>query len=189
VQEPLIIPLQLVVEYDAPNPTALAPEALLSTLVGAIDLRVVRQLARFPETRMERMAGFVTAVVALVPIRLKQVPAAVGEDDSAVVRAEWRRVQQTFLFEVALGSASVLAAIVEIALGDDAEGADGGEHPAFGAVDFVHAIAFSHRAALTAAWQIEVLREHIARIAIGRMIAVAATATASIAEVVAIAVI
>jgi hypothetical protein len=68
----------------------------------------------------------------------------------------------------------------------------GGEHPAFGAVDFVHAIAFSHRAALTAAWQIEVLREHIARIAIGRMIAFAATATAaaaSVAEVVAIAVV
>ena len=73
---------------------------------------------------------------------------------------------------------------------DDAKGADGGEHPAFGAVDLVHAIAFSHRPALTAAWQVEVLREHVARVAIGRLIAFAAAATAtaaSVAEVVAVA--
>lgn len=92
-------------------------------------------------------------------------------------------MQQTFLFEVALGSAGLLAAIVEIALGDDSERADGGEHPAFGAVDLVHAVAFSHRPALTSAREVEVLREHIARVSIGWMIAYAASATAARASV------
>ena len=45
VQEPLIVALQLVVEDDAPNPTPLPTETLLSALIGAIDPRVVRQLA------------------------------------------------------------------------------------------------------------------------------------------------
>ncbi len=35
-------------------------------------------------------------------------------------------MEQTFPFEVALGLASVGAAVVEITLGDDAKGADGG---------------------------------------------------------------
>jgi hypothetical protein len=96
------------------------------------------------------------------------------------------------LLEVPLGFASVVAAVVKIAFGDDAEGADGGEHPAFGAVNFVHVIAVSHWPTLTATWQVEVLREHVARVTIGRMIAFAAptaAAAVSVAEVVAIAVI
>jgi hypothetical protein len=65
---------------------------------------------------------------------------------------------------------------VEIAFGDDAEGADGGEHSALGAVDFVHAIALPHWPALTAAWQVEVLRENIARIALFATISFARSA-------------
>jgi hypothetical protein len=43
VQEALIVALELVVEDDAPNPTALAAETFLGALVGAIDPGVVRQ--------------------------------------------------------------------------------------------------------------------------------------------------
>jgi hypothetical protein len=81
---------------------------------------------------------------------------------------------------------------VENALGDNAKAADGREHTAFRTVDFVHAIAFSHWPALTSARQVEVLREHVARVTIGRMIAFAAPATAAaapFADVVAVAVI
>ena len=42
VEESLVVALQLVVEDDAPNPTALAAETFLGALVGAIDLGVVR---------------------------------------------------------------------------------------------------------------------------------------------------
>ena len=85
--------------------------------------------------------------------------ALIGALELVVVRAEWTRAQQTLLFEVALGSAGVLAAVLEIAFGHDTEGADGGEHSALGAVDLVHAVAFSHRAALTSVRQVEILRE------------------------------
>jgi hypothetical protein len=79
---------------------------------------------------------------------------------------------------------------VEIAFRDDTKSTDGGEHPAVGAVDLVHAIAVSHWPALTSTWQVEVLREHVAWVAIVRLIAFAAAATASaraVAEVVTVA--
>ena len=91
---------------------------------------------------------------------------------------------------MALGLASVVAAVVEICFGDDAERADGGEHPALRAVDFVHTIAFSHRPAITSGRQVEVPGEHVARIAISAKIGIAGRATASAAsttEVVAVA--
>lgn len=116
-----------------------------------------------------------------MPIRLEQVSTSVGQDNRSVVGAECRRAQQTLLFEVALGSAGVLAAIVQIALGHDAKGTDGGEHAAVSAVNLVHAIAFSDWLALTPPGQGQVPREHIARIAIG--IAVLLTCAASTAEV------
>jgi hypothetical protein len=89
--------------------------------------------------------------MSLMPIRLEQVSTSVSQDNRSVVGAECRRAQQTLLFEVALGSAGVLAAIVQIALGHDAKGTDGGEHAAFSAVNLVHAIAFSDWLALTPA--------------------------------------
>jgi hypothetical protein len=134
----------------------------------------------------------VRAAVAHVSAGFEKISPAVRQDNSAVVRTEWKRTKQALLLKMPLGLASVVAAVVEIAFGDDAEGADGGEHPAFGAVDLVHAIPVSHRPTLTATWQVEVLREHIARATIGRMIEFAAPAAASavsVAKVVAIAVI
>jgi hypothetical protein len=65
--------------------------------------------------------------------------------------------------------AGVPAGVVEIALGNDAKGADGGEHPAFRAVDLIHTVAFSHRPALTSARQFEILREHLTRVAMVRL--------------------
>ena len=127
--------------------------------------------------------------MALVPVRFEQITAAVGEDHGAIVCAEWRGLYQAFAFEVPQAFAGVAAAVAEIALRDNAKGADGGEHSALGAVDLVHAIALPRWPALTAAWQVQVPREHIARLAIGHVIAFAAPAAASVAEVVVIAVI
>jgi hypothetical protein len=190
VQEPLVVALQLVVQDHAIHSAALLSKALLGARVGAIDLRVVRQFTRLSEARVERLLWLPGAVLSLTPIRFEQVSTAVGKEDRSVVGAECGRAEQTLLFEVALGSAGVPATIVEIALGHDAEGTNDGEHAAFGAVDFVRAIAFSNWPALTAAWQVEVLCDHVARVTIGRMIAFAAAATAAsaaVAEIVAIA--
>ena len=79
VEESLIVALQLVVEDDAPNPTALAAETLLGALVGAIDVRVMRELARLSDTGVEGLAGLVVAVVTLVAVGLEQVTSAVRQ--------------------------------------------------------------------------------------------------------------
>jgi hypothetical protein len=105
VEESLIVALQLVVEDDAPNPTALAAETLLGALVGAIDLGVVRQLARLSDAGVEGLAGLVGAVVTLVAVGLEQVTPAVRQRDGAIVRAERRRANQPFVLEM-LGKAS-----------------------------------------------------------------------------------
>jgi hypothetical protein len=55
------------------------------------------------------------------------------------------------LLEVALGPTPVILAAVEIGLGHDAKGADGGGQARFHAVDLVHAIAVSYWPALQAA--------------------------------------
>ena len=85
VQEPLVVALQLEVQGHAIDSAALFAEALLGAQVCAIDLRVVRQLARFPKTGIERLARLPRAILSLVPIRLEQGPAAICQDNGAVV--------------------------------------------------------------------------------------------------------
>jgi hypothetical protein len=87
VEESLIGALQLTVEDDAPNPTAVAAETLLGALalVGAINLGVVRQLARLSDASVEGLAGFVGAVVTLVPVGLEQVTSAVRQRHGAII--------------------------------------------------------------------------------------------------------
>ena len=64
VEEPLVVPLQLVVEDDAADAPASVADARLSALVGAVDLDVVGQLTGLPEAGVERLAGFVGPLVA-----------------------------------------------------------------------------------------------------------------------------
>ena len=92
VKELLVIALQLVVQDYAIHPAALLAEALLGAQVGAIDLRVVCQLARLSETGIERLPRLPRPFLSLVPIRLEEVPAAIGKDNGAVVRAERGRL-------------------------------------------------------------------------------------------------
>jgi hypothetical protein len=73
VEESLIVALQLVVEDDAPNPTALATETLLGALVGAVYVGIVRQLSWLPQARPERLTGLVRAAVALVSVRFEKI--------------------------------------------------------------------------------------------------------------------
>ena len=79
VQEPLIVALELVVEDDAPDPAASVPQSLLGALVGAIDLGVVRQLARLSDAGVEGLAGLVRAVVTFVSVGFEQVSSAVRQ--------------------------------------------------------------------------------------------------------------
>lgn len=72
---------------------------------------------------------------------------------------------------------------MEIALCDDAKSADRGKHPAFGAVDLVHAIPVSHWPTLTATWQVEAFREYISGIMLVITVALASATSAADAAV------
>ncbi len=165
VEEPLIVALELVVEDDAPNPAALASQAFVGALIGAIDLGIVRQLAGLPDAGVEGLAGLVAAVIALVAIGLEEIAPAVGQGNGAVFRAERRGANQPFVLEMLEGSSRalrVVAEVVKIALGNDAKRADRRQRAAVGAVDFVDAVTLAHLLSLAAARQVEVLREHVA---------------------------
>ena len=105
VEESLIVALQLVVEDDAPNPTALAADTFLGALVGAIDPGVVGQFARLPDARVERLTGLVDTVVALIAVRFEKIAPAVRQRHGAVVRAERRGANQPFVLEMLEASA------------------------------------------------------------------------------------
>jgi hypothetical protein len=84
-------------------------------------------------------------VSAVAPTRIDAVSLEHGHHPCFLERL------QALVFEVALGSAGVLAGIVQIALGHDAKGADSGKHAAFGAVDLVHVITLSNWPSFTRA--------------------------------------
>ena len=87
VQEPLIVPLELVVQDHSPDSAALLSEALLGALVGAIDLGVMRQLAGLPDAGVEGLTRLVETAVALIPVRFEKIAPAVCQRDSSILCA------------------------------------------------------------------------------------------------------
>jgi hypothetical protein len=84
LKEALVIPLELVVEDHSLDSAALLADALLGTLVGAINVGVVRQLARLFDAGVEGLTGLVAAVVARVAVGFKEVAAAGRQRHRAV---------------------------------------------------------------------------------------------------------
>src|SRR5215211_1905725 len=102
----------------------------------------MRQLARLSDTSVEGLTGIVGAVVTLVAVGLEQVTSAVRQRHGAIVRAERARPNQSLAFEMPSAptrTIRLVAQVVQIALGDDPERADGPKHAALGAVDLVDA--------------------------------------------------
>ena len=113
------------------------------------------------------LAGLVAAVIALVAIRLEEIPPAVGQGNGAVLRADRRRANQPVVLQTLEGSLRalrVVAKVMKIALGNDSKRPDGRQRAAFLAVDLVHSVALANRSSLTSARQVEVLREDVARV-------------------------
>ena len=181
VQEALIIALELVVEDHSPDSPALSPQSLLRALVGAIDLCVVRQFARLPEPSVEGLSGLVRAVVAVVSVGFEEVSPALRQDDGAVVRAERRCTNQSFVLEMLEASPralGVVADVVKIASGDHPKYADRRQATALGAVDLVDAVTVAYLFSITSTRKLEIPREHVTR----KIFAVSLTCTAAADE-------
>jgi hypothetical protein len=182
VQEPLVVALQLIIEDDPLNPAVLAAKAPLGALIGAVDLRVVRELAALPDAGVEGLAGFMGALVTLVTVRREQVTSAVRQRHGAIVRAERARPNQSLALEVssaAMGIAGIVAQVVQITLGYNPKCADGRQHTALGAVDLIDTVALTNGSALASTWEIEVLREYVTRVTFLVPIAIVRAAAAT----------
>ena len=139
----------------------------------------MRQLARLPEAGVERLAGFVRALGTFVAIGFEELPAALGQDDGSVVRAERTAANQPLVLQMpkaTAGIAGLVAQVVEIALGYDPKRADGPEHPALGSVDLVDAVALLDRPPLGSTREVEIPGEHVARVTVFIAVAFAAPA-------------
>jgi hypothetical protein len=85
LKEPLIVPLELVIENHSVDLAALLANAFLGVLVSAIDVGVVGQLARLLDAVIEGLTGLVATVVARVAVSFKEVAAAGRQRHRAVV--------------------------------------------------------------------------------------------------------
>ena len=71
VEEPLIVPLQLVVQHDPVDDGARLPEALDGPRVGAIELGIVGQFSRLHEAGVVRLRGAL-AVGPAMPLQQRR---------------------------------------------------------------------------------------------------------------------
>jgi hypothetical protein len=72
-----------------------------------------------------------------------------------------------------------VAWIVEVAFRDHSKRANRRERAALGAIELVHTVAVADQLASVSAWEVKVLREHVARFVIARAVRCTATATAT----------
>jgi hypothetical protein len=68
---------------------------------------------------------------------------------------------------------------MQISLGHNPKGADCPQHAALGAIDLIDTVALPNQSAFASTWQVEVFREHVARVEILIPIAIARAAAAT----------
>ena len=208
---------------DAADEGAVLAQAFGILEVGAIDLRVVRQLARpvhgesgvarasdagvelLPALRLLRSAALVVNVAPVVElllhgrpsqffavhvgpaVALEDVASALGQHDQRAVVADGRngldepRVSEVPEIAPVRIERTVLA-VAEIAGRHDAEGADRGQRANLRAAQPHVAVSRPDTLAFRAARQLEVAREHIARIERLALARIGQPAAAALAE-------
>src|SRR5262245_50976363 len=176
VEPLLILAFELVVECDVVDAIAAFKKPIDLVQVRLEHLRVVLQLPRFHQPRVELLMPLVLArivlpriVIALVSVCLQQALSAVGQKHrdvpltrhpSGVDEAQFAEVSQ---FAVALVQRPIVA-VAKVLGWHDSEGADGGQRAALRAPQRVLALAIEHSLALGSAGQVELAQEHVSRV-------------------------
>jgi hypothetical protein len=175
VEPLLVLTLELVVELDALDMRAAVCQPLGFAKVRAKDLGVMFQLARFLEARVELLTMVALRVLAKVrrvvaPVRLEHVPTFFRQHDGDVsTTIQALGSDEPFLAEVSevprsrIGRPVVVVA--EVASRDDPKCADCREGTGFRTPQRVLAVpGIVHDLSFRAARQVEVPREHVARV-------------------------
>jgi hypothetical protein len=163
LQELLVVTLQFVVEDDAPDVPAAGTEALVRTLVSAVNLGVVGQLARLPEAGVK---GLPRLPVALQAIRLEDVSTASGQDDDVTVATlEWDSFEKARVLEMSKALPSRLWVpitvehIAQVISVDDPKRPNRGERLALLAVQLIRSLPVAHELAVRATRQVDMATE------------------------------
>src|SRR5262245_31969515 len=169
LMEPLLVlALELVVQDDPVDAGITLRQPLRLALVRAVDLRLMFELALFLEARVERLRR----LLAAIPVRLQDITAAVGQDDGDLTAAiEANRIDQALLAEMPqialpwIGGPVVVVA--KIARRHHPERPNDREGAGLGAAKRVLPLAcVVDDLAFASSRQVDVPREHVARILI-----------------------
>jgi hypothetical protein len=163
----LVLALEFVVQNDAADVGALFAEPLLFSQVRAIELGIMRQLARPIHAPVK---GLFPCIVPVAAVRLQQVMTAFGQRHGSLAAVDRDEPHQTLVPEVAEIAASrvggLVARVAEIALGHHAKDPDGCQRPALVTVEFVPVIAVDDDLAFESPRQIKIAHEDIAWIVV-----------------------
>jgi hypothetical protein len=166
----LVFALELLLEDDAPDLAAVFTEPFFLPQIGAIELRVVRQLPRAADAGME---GLLAWIVALAAMGFQEVATTFRERHRARSMLERYEPHEPFLAQMAQGGITrterLLSCIVQIPLGHDPKRADR-PHPAtLIAIQFVSVVAIEDDLSFRPARQIEAVDERIAWVSISNV--------------------
>jgi hypothetical protein len=123
------------------------------------------------------LARLVAAVRSFVAVGFKEIPAALGQDDSPIVRAERATANEPFVLQMQKAStrvAGIITQVVEVTLRHDSKRTDRPEHAALDPVDLVDAFAIADGSTLTVPREVQILREDVTRVALLAPLAFAA---------------
>src|SRR5262249_54062878 len=124
--------------------------------VGAVQLRVVRELARPVYARVK---GLLAPTVIVTTMMLEEPVAAFGQRHSTVSAVQLHRLDQALVPKVPDIRIARVGALVattpEVTVGNDPKGADSRHRSAVVAVQFVTLVAIEHDFAIETARQLE----------------------------------
>jgi len=146
LQKPLILALELVVEYHALDASTFGPKTFCGAQIRAIELRIVREFSALDQSVIEGLTGFVIRRA----VAFEQLTTAVGQDHQlrellvvSVERChdanEARRSQPIEVTVPDIGRAPGL--IAKVVQRHDPKRADGGERSRFRPSQFVLVVA------------------------------------------------
>jgi len=176
VEPLLVLTFELVVQQDVLDSGVAFEEALDLVEVRLEDVRVVLQLARLHQPRVELLAAILVTwivvarvMVALTPMRLQQAVAAVREEHRDVAPAVHPNgVDEPLVAEVPQLAVTrverAIVAVAEVVAWDHAEGADRRQRAALRTAQRVLALAVEHTLTLVATRKLELAEEHITRV-------------------------
>ena len=165
LEKALILALELFFQHDPPEARAARHEPLGGFRIRAVEMRVVRQLARFGDAGVKRLRDLAIGSATRI---LEHGAAHRGqrhERRACLADDMSHGLDQIEITQVPKIARPHLLRVAQVRLGHDAKGADCRQCPDLGATQFVRPRLERDALPLGPARQVQIARKHVARIA------------------------